>query len=110
MALVRQYAETHSEDAFRALVERYTNLVYGTALRYVGHIDQAEEISQAVFLVLAQKAGRLSSKTILSGWLYQTTRLTAGNFLRSESRRVRREHEAYMQTISPSCAFGRRRL
>src|SRR5438046_8399232 len=94
MALLRQYAEKQSEEAFRALVARYTNQVYATALRYVGQVHEVEEISQAVLLILAQKARRLSTKTILSGWLYQTTRLTAANFLRSENRRIRREHEA----------------
>ena len=34
----------------------------------------------------------------MSGWLYQTTRLTAANFLRGEIRRQQREQEAYMQS------------
>jgi RNA polymerase sigma factor (sigma-70 family) len=51
-----------------------------------------------VFIILAQKAGRIAPKTILSGWLYQTARLTACSFLKSEARRARREQEAYMQT------------
>jgi hypothetical protein len=35
----------------------------------------------------------------LSSWLFQATRLTANNFIRSESRRHRREEEAYMQSV-----------
>src|ERR1043166_3354772 len=34
----------------------------------------------------------------LSGWLYQTARLTAANFVKGEIRRQRREQEAYMQS------------
>src|ERR1051325_10562185 len=98
-ALLQAYVERQSEDAFSKLVDRYTNLVYAAALRYVGNPHQAEEISQAVFIILARKAPRLHRKTILSGWLYQTKRLTASNFLRTEQRRVRRDQEAYMQTI-----------
>jgi len=49
---------------------------------------------------LAQKAGRILDKTILPGWLYQTTRLTASSYLRRETRRVRREQEAFMQSES----------
>lgn len=96
--LLAQYARNHSEAAFTALVQRYVNLVYSTAMRHVGNPHQAEEITQAVFLILANKAPGLSRSTILSGWLYQTARLTAANFVRSEFRRACREHEAFMQS------------
>ena len=100
MELLRQYADRNSDEAFAALVARHVNLVYSAALRKTGNADAAGEITQAVFIILAQKAGRLSRRTILSGWLYQTTRLTAANFLRTEIRRVRREQEAYMQSLA----------
>jgi uncharacterized protein (TIGR03435 family) len=96
--LLGQFARQNSQAAFAALVERHVNLVYSTALRHMGNTHAAEEIAQAVFIILARKAGRISSKAILSGWLYQTTRLTAANFLRGEIRRQKREHEAYMQS------------
>ena len=100
MELLRQYADRNSEEAFAALVARHVNLVYSAALRKTGNADAAGEITQAVFIILSKKAGRLSQKTILSGWLYQTTRLTAANFLRTEIRRVHREQEAYMQSLA----------
>ena len=100
MELLRQYADRNSDEAFAALVARHVNLVYSAALRKSSNADAAGEITQAVFIILAQKAGRLSQRTILSGWLYQTTRLTAANFLRTEIRRVRREQEASMQSLA----------
>src|ERR1035438_4337503 len=99
ITLLREYTETGSEAAFAALVERHVNLVYSTALRSVGNTHAAEEITQAVFIILAKKARNLSNQTILSGWLYHTARLTAANFLRGEIRRQRREQEAYMQSL-----------
>ena len=99
IGLLTEYARHNSEEAFTALVERHVNLVYSVALRSVGHSDAAEEIAQAVFIILAQKAQGLSKRTVLSGWLYQTTRLTAANYLRTEIRRQKREQEAYMQSI-----------
>ncbi len=98
MNLLRQYVERSSDVAFGTLVSRHVNLVYSAALRNAGSTHAAEEITQAVFVILARKAHRISDKTILQGWLYQTTRLTAASFLKSEARRRRREQEAYMQS------------
>jgi uncharacterized protein (TIGR03435 family) len=98
IALLRQYAEHDSEEAFTMLVTRHVNLVYSTALRHVGHSHPAEEITQAVFVILARKSRSLRKGTVLSGWLYHAARLTAANFLRSETQRIRREQEAHMQS------------
>ena len=95
---LKQYVEG-DESAFAVLVERYVHLVYSTALRQAGNPSQVEEITQAVFIILAQKAKSLGPRTILSGWLYQTARLAAANFLRSEIRRQKREQEAYMESL-----------
>jgi uncharacterized protein (TIGR03435 family) len=96
--LLAEFARKNSEAAFAALVQRHVNLVYSVALRSVGNVHDAEEITQAVFIILARKAKSFSRKTILSGWLYQTTQLTAANFLRGKIRRQKREQEAYMQS------------
>lgn len=99
-ALLGQYCEEHSEDAFATLVTRYINLVYSVALREVESPEQAEEITQAVFIIFAQKAGGLRHDKALSSWLFRTAHLVAKNFIRSEMRRHRREQEAYMQSLS----------
>jgi RNA polymerase sigma factor (sigma-70 family) len=100
MQLLKDYAGGKSEDAFAALVSRHINLVYSTALRRTSNPHHAEEITQSVFLTLARKAKELTPATILSGWLYQTARLTASNFLRTEIRRQHREQEAYMESVT----------
>ena len=98
-ALLRQYVENNSDEAFAALVTRHINLVYSVALRRVANPHHAEEITHAVFIILARKAASLRHDKALSSWLFQATRLTAGNFIRSEIRRHRREEEAYMQSV-----------
>jgi uncharacterized protein (TIGR03435 family) len=98
-ALLRQYAKDHADAAFAELVARHVNLVYSVALRQAGHPQNAEEITQAVFIILAKKAAGLRHEKALSSWLFQATRLTAINFVRSEVRRRHREQEAHMQTM-----------
>ena len=96
--LLEEFAHGGSEEAFGELVRRHMNLVYSAALRHVGNPGHAEEITQAVFIILARKAGRLGGKIVLSGWLYQTARLTSANFLKTERHRVQREQEALMRS------------
>jgi RNA polymerase sigma factor (sigma-70 family) len=98
-ALLREYVKNDSEAAFAELVARHVGKVYSTAMRHTRNAHQAEEITQAVFVILAQKARKLRSSVILSGWLYQAARLTAVTLLRGEIRRARREREALMQTL-----------
>ena len=98
MELVREYAIRNSEPAFETLVRRHVSLVYSVALRQVGNPAHAEEITQAVFLILARKAARLRSDTVLAGWLHETARFASASFLRGEMRRQHREQEAYVES------------
>jgi RNA polymerase sigma factor (sigma-70 family) len=97
--LLKEYIEHGSEEAFATLVARHVNKVYSIALRHTRNAHQAEEITQAVFVILARKSRQLGERVILSGWLCRTARLSAVTFVRSEIRRTRREQEAHMQNL-----------
>src|SRR5262249_28294718 len=62
----------------------------------------AEDVTQAVFLVLAQRAG--SVKSTLGGWLHKVTRDVSLQMLRARARRVRREENAVRQKATPGPA------
>ncbi len=93
--LLRAYVEDGREMAFSELVQRHIGLVYRSALRQLaGDSHAAQDVTQAVFTLLARKAARLRNHTSLVGWLHTTTRRVAKDAIRSATRRGRREKEA----------------
>lgn len=85
--LLRLYARSGDEAAFRELARRYGGLVYGACLKDVRRPELAEDAAQAVFLDLARKAGRIRIKTSLVPWLYSASSFASRNVLRAERRR-----------------------
>src|SRR5580765_4366594 len=99
--LIDEFVARNSEAAFGALVNRYINLVHSAAARQVRDSQLAQEVTQAVFILLARKIAGLPRQVLLPGWLYRTTRFVAARAMRAEQRRHRREQEAFaMQQLS----------
>jgi RNA polymerase sigma factor (sigma-70 family) len=92
--LLTAYATRQSEEAFTELVGRHVALVYSAALRQVREPQLAEEVTQAVFIILARKARAVSRHVTLSGWLCRVAHFVSRDALRAERRRQHREQTA----------------
>lgn len=100
--LLQDYAAQRSEPAFSELVRRHVDLVYSAALRMVRDAQLAEDVTQRVFVALAQNAQQITGRILLSGWLHRTAQNLAANVVRSNIRRQAREQELIAMTESLS--------
>ena len=94
--LIAAYAASRDESAFAELVSRHEQMVYRICLRMLGNTHEAEDASQAVFVVLVRKAKSLRRKGDLSAWLHGVARNVALQALRDRAQRAKREKGAAM--------------
>src|SRR4051812_39894232 len=93
--LLQRFARDGSQEAFAQIVRHHVDFVYAAARRQAhGDRDIAEEITQQVFILLAQKARSLKQDVLLAGWLYNTVRFVARDAIRKEQRRSHHEQKA----------------
>src|SRR5581483_6187662 len=92
--LLRDYVERGSEPSFARLVAAHVDMVFSAALRQCGDRAMAEDVTQAVFIILARKAPKLKPGAVLGAWLHQTACYTAMNAIKAKARRRRHEQRA----------------
>ncbi len=92
--LLAEYAKTGSETAFSKIITRHGNMVYNTCRRHLGDSHKAEDATQAVFMLLVEKARKISRNTILSGWLFKTARFTCVTMTRQIATAAKHERKA----------------
>jgi RNA polymerase sigma factor (sigma-70 family) len=92
--LLRRFAEHRDEAAFAVLVRRYGAMVVGVAQRVVRDYHQAEDVCQAAFLLLAQKAGKVTWRESVAQWLYEVAHHLALKARDTDRRRNAREAKA----------------
>lgn len=102
-ALLHRYAREHDQAAFAEIVRRHLNLVYSAAVRRVGDRHLAEDVTQAVFMILARKPNSAARSSLLSAWLLNTVRYASANALKIERRR-RHHHDLATACASSACS------
>jgi RNA polymerase sigma factor (sigma-70 family) len=109
--LLDRFARGGDESAFALLVKRHGPLVLGAAHRLLRDAHAAEDCFQAVFLVLAHKAGSLRRPGPLGPWLHGVAVRTALKARVGEARRRRRERLAAVpEAVEPPDETARRDL
>jgi len=90
-----------SEAAFEELVQMHGSMVLSQSLRLLANQQDAEDATQAVFLVLWKKAASLRNSLSVAAWLHRTTRNVCSNAQRSRQIRKVKEQRA-VETMQPN--------
>ncbi len=83
-------ARAGDSDAFRALVERYSQKIFRLAYRMTGNEQDAEDVVQETFLRAYRRLDQFESRANFGTWLY---RIAVNSSL--DSRRARQRQEEY---------------
>jgi RNA polymerase sigma factor (sigma-70 family) len=91
--LLESFLKHRDEIAFTQLVKRHGPMVLGVCARIIGNVHDAEDAFQAVFLVLARRAGSIVPRDMVGNWLYGVAYRTALQARGQLARRQTRERQ-----------------
>lgn len=67
-------AERHrygDEEAFSEVYQRFVGLVFNLAMRMAGTAEEAEDLTQEIFLRVYRHLGRFNGRSTLKTWIYR---------------------------------------
>jgi len=96
----------HDPTALGVLYDRHAGLVYGIALSALRNADEAQDLTQDIFLSLYQQRGSYDpARGTLSGFLVTMTRTRAIDRLRARGRKVRLLQDFQRSAPPPAPGF-----
>lgn len=84
------------EQAFTKLVDEWQDMVYNTALGIVQHADDADDITQEVFIQVYKSVSSFKGDSKFSTWLY---RITVSKALDHEKKKKRKKRFGFVQGL-----------
>ncbi len=101
-ALVRAF-NAGQKDAFDLLVLRHKDRIFNLCIMYLGDYQEANDISQEIFIKVFRSLGGFKFKSAFSTWLYRIAVNTCKNRIKSlEFRFKKRMRRLYHPGISQS--------
>src|SRR4051795_10216112 len=91
--LLAAFVRERSPEAFETLVARHVDLVHTAARRQARDEHEAADITQAVFIVLARRAGSIRDGRLLAAWLLRAAHFVARDARKAAARRKKHEQE-----------------
>jgi RNA polymerase sigma-70 factor (ECF subfamily) len=93
-------------EAFGTLVQAHENQVYGLAFQMLRETEEAQDVTQEVFLNFFRNLGQFRFESRLSTWLYRVTANTVKNHWKYHQRRRRENHVSLDERLddAPSLA------
>jgi RNA polymerase sigma-70 factor, ECF subfamily len=88
----------HTTQSYERLVQRHMKHVYHTVYQIVANSEDAEEISQDVFLKVYNHVRKFEQQSSFSTWLYRIAINSALDALDKRKRRIRKSEFAKGQT------------
>jgi len=106
--LLREFSASGDHSAFDTLVKRHGPMVHAVSMRVLSNHHDAQDVTQAVFMVLAREAAKLAGQPSLAGWLHTVSRRLALNARQSRHSRQRREQAAMNEStdVTPDATLG----
>lgn len=78
-----------SREYFEGLYEQYSVLVYNVALNYVQNVEDAEEITQDVFIQVHDSLGKFNGKSSFKTWIYRIAINKSLDFIKQKGAKKR---------------------
>jgi RNA polymerase sigma-70 factor (ECF subfamily) len=103
--LIRKLRE-RDEKAFREIVERYGDTVYNLTYRMLGNREEAEDVSQEVFITVFKSIESFRGDSKFSTWLYRIAVNHCKNRIKYLSRRHDRDQSEYDEEVMRDQAAG----
>jgi len=77
----------NDKQAFRTLVDTYSNLVYRTCYGFINQADDAEDVAQEVFIEIFLSLQKFRGEAKISTWLYRIAVNKSLNYIRKNNRK-----------------------
>lgn len=91
-------AKKGDQAAFKEIVDKWQNMVYNTVLGIVQNAEDAEDITQEVFVKVFQSINQFKGESKLSTWIY---RIAITKSLDHEKSKKRKKRFGYVKSLSP---------